>query len=97
LADPGGGLVIRIRIDLIPGGVGAPRHLGTVTIANDCTGSKGSGNYVAKLSTKRAGRLWRQTRVKGFPRQRLGVYDLLYRVLRDVVGGRNGATLETGR
>lgn len=84
--------MIRVSIELIPGGIGPGRHLGTICIANDRTGSNSIGNYRAELSRRgEPRRKWRDAKVRGFPRQRLGAYDLLFRVLREAVGGRNGA------
>ena len=65
-------------------------HLGTMMIANDASSPTDSiGNYEAVLSQKGSGKLWKTASVKGFPRKRLGHYDLLYRVLRAAVGERN--------
>ena len=82
--------MLRVTIEIIPGGIGEPKHLGTIEIANDGTGTGDVGNYNAKLSKfGRPKAAWRNARVEGFERRRLGAYDLLFRVLRHAVGGRN--------
>lgn len=83
--------MIVVTIELWPHG----RHdravlLGSATIANDGTGTLDSGNYEVTLSRRgNATSLWKLGRVEGFPRKRLGGYDLLFRALREIVGGRN--------
>lgn len=83
--------MIRITIELWPkGDEQRKRHLGTIDIANDGAGTATSGNYVARLSRRGAPlSTWKTTKVKGFPRKRLGAYDLLFRVLTSVVSARN--------
>ncbi len=65
------------------------KHLYTINIGNDGTGTPTRGNYRAALSRKGAKSVWKSCEVKNFPRKKLGVYDLLYRVLKKVVGNRN--------
>lgn len=86
--------MIVVTIELWPKGDQArKRHLGTAIITNDATGSEGLGNYRVTLSRRgQPDRPWRLSQVRGFPRQQLGAYDLLYRALAACVGGRNGAT-----
>lgn len=85
--------MIVVTVELWPhGDERRKRHLGTATIANDLSGTQDTGNYHVMLS--KAGRpkeTWRRGRVEAFPRlsRRLGVWDLLYRALRDSVGERN--------
>lgn len=83
--------MIRVTIELWPGGQEhLKRHLGTIDIANDATGSATRGNYRARLSRRNnPDGCWKTARVEGFPRKRLGAYDLLFRVLKQVVGPRN--------
>ncbi len=65
-------------------------HLGTAKIANDKTGTGATGNYKATLSRKGSpNSIWKTVNVKGFPRKRLLTWDLVYRVLREAIGGRN--------
>ncbi len=80
-----------ITIELAPGGdMAHKQHLGTATIINDGTGTLAVGNYEVRLSKwGRPGVTWRRGRIEGFPRQRLGPYDLLLRALQVTVGGRN--------
>ncbi len=90
--------MIRITIELIPHGIESRKSiLGIATIVNDGTGGDGrgaantTGNYEVTLSKRGAqvSQVWRKGRVEGFPRLKLGVYDLLYRGLRNIVGSRN--------
>lgn len=83
-----------IRIELWPHGDRArARELGRVEIANTGTGSPTVGNYVVQLfksaaqGARRPG-VWKRGRVEGFPRKRLGAYDLLFRALAAVLGSQ---------
>lgn len=80
--------MIRVTLELIPGGIGKPEHLGTAYIANEGTGTKTMGSYSIILQDK-AKRIWRTGWVDNFPRKRLLAWDLLYRALRQCVGERN--------
>lgn len=87
--------MIRVTLELIPAtNPKAVRHLGTITIANDGVKSRATdsreGDYIYALSVRgQPRRVWKEGRVEGFPRLRLGAYDLLLRVLRAAVGERN--------
>lgn len=79
----------RGQIELWPGGdERRKRTLGTGTITNVGTGTLTQGNYFADFRDA-AGRTWKHTTVAGFPRKRLLGWDLLYRVLKNLVGFRN--------
>jgi hypothetical protein len=79
-----------VRIELWPGGCEArKRTLATGTITNLGTGSNTCGNYFADLRDA-AGRSWRHGTVTDFPRNRLLAWDLLFRVLKNLVSNRNG-------
>lgn len=79
--------MLRITIELVPHGIESRKStLGVIKIANDATGTLSSGNYDVTLSkeppiAKRTG-IWKKGTVEGFPRQKLGPYDLLFRALR---------------
>lgn len=81
------------RIEMWPGGDRAKAYdLGVVEIAN-IGGTAARGDYAVKLSkcarlARRKGN-WKRGAVLGFPRQRLGAYDLLLRALADTIGDRN--------
>lgn len=86
--------MIVVRIELWPAGSEErKRELGVAYIANDASGTPGSGNYNVRLmkSAEYATRpgVWKKARVENFPRRRLGPWDLLYRALRESVGSRN--------
>ena len=82
--------MIRITIELLPkGDESRKRHLGTMTIANDATGYSTVGNYRVWLSRRgQPDRQWKVGRVVGFPRKKLGPYDLLYWALMQTVAER---------
>lgn len=85
--------MIVVRIELWPGGREAEkREIGVARIAN-VGGTETVGDYDVRLLkspeyAKNPG-LWRRGRVEGFPRKRLGPWDLLYRALRATIGERN--------
>jgi hypothetical protein len=83
--------MIVVRVELWPFGNQARAiPLGTATITNDGSGGLHVGNYNAEFSKRGAkASTWKSSRVEGFPRKRLGAWDLLYRALRSAVGGRN--------
>ena len=82
--------MIRVTIHILPmGDAERARHLGTIDIANDGTGTAEHGNYKVRLSKfKSAHSLWREGAVRGFPRRTRGPYDLLLRALAATVGDR---------
>ena len=86
--------MIIVTVELAPGGdTSKKRHLGTAKIANDGSGSLTAGNYVFTVSKwGRPMEMLKGGRVEGFPRKRLGPWDLLYRALETVVGVRNDVT-----
>lgn len=88
--------MIIVTIELHPSTGGPPRLLGRGKIVNDGSGTSTTGNYRVVLEKSpeyahsgNVGKPWKQGVVIGFPRQRLGPWDLLLRALRAAVGGRN--------
>lgn len=81
--------MIRIRVELISARTGETTLLGQAIIANDGKGTPTQGDYSFKLSQRGGRQWWREGAVEGFPRKRLGAWDLLYRCLREAVGDRN--------
>lgn len=84
--------MIKVTIELIPawGDESNSQHLGTAWIVNDGVGGLDLGNYDFALSKwGEPEATWRKGRIEGFPRQRLGPWDLLFRILRVAVGSRN--------
>lgn len=86
--------MIIVKIELWPYGDESKKSdLGRIEIANDVTktlttgGSK--GDYKVTLFQRGGKRVWRSLDIIDFPRKRLTAYDLVYRILKDVVGGRN--------
>lgn len=92
--------MIRVTVELIPGGIGRPRLLGIAEISKDPVESETNttdgklGSYTITLSkwAPKQGELWKRGRVEGFDRKRRGAWDLLFLGLRDCVGGRNKET-----
>ncbi len=86
--------MLRITIELVPHGVESrKRVLGQAIIANDGTGTHDTGNYNVRLMKWGPGeRAWKRGRVVGFPRLKLGPWDLLFCALRNCVGHRNVET-----
>lgn len=81
--------MIYVKVELWPfGDRTKAKPLGEMYIANDATGSLTRGNYKAILKNS-VGRTFRACKVADFPRKRLNVYDLMFRVLRTAVGDRN--------
>ena len=84
--------MIVVTIEMISARTGKRSVLGIAEIYNDATGDERTGNYVMKVYRKGEpfrGRVWKAADVKGFPRKRLGPWDLMYRLLREIVGPRN--------
>jgi len=75
--------MIRITIELLPFGLEKNKKtLASMKIWNDATGTKTMGNYkyIMNLSRK-----WKSGEIKKFPRQRLNVWYLINRILRDAI------------
>lgn len=87
--------MVKVTIELCPYGFEANKEvLGVVYISNDGTGTRESGNYNVEIDNEHIKRktgieVEHLYRVENFPRLNLGVYDLLYRALKAVVGDRN--------
>lgn len=86
--------MIRVTIELLPYGFETNKKtIGVVEIANDGQGTLTKGNYTYSLSKEppiaKTKGIWKSGNITDFPRQKLGPYDLLYRVLKSAVGHRN--------
>ncbi|MFZ6731267.1 hypothetical protein ACO0LG_05015 [Undibacterium sp. Ji42W] len=88
--------MLRVTIEILPSGdESRKRHLGTVEIANDGTGSQEIGNYSIRLAKfGRPNQTWLYGKLSGFDRIRRGPYDLLLQSLLATIGVRNSATVE---
>lgn len=87
--------MLRVKIELWPGGQEAnKRDMGTLTIANDGSGDQDMGNYAFSISKWENKGIWKQGEVKGFNRIKFGAWDLLFRVLREALGFRNGDRIQ---
>lgn len=85
--------MIKITVEMCPmGDESKSYHLGTAKIWNDATGDFSKGNY--KFWFSRRGQpdsTWKEGNIKGFPRRRLLVWDLLFRCLSSIIGSRNNS------
>ncbi len=82
--------MIRVTVELLPGGDESKvKHLGTAYITNDGTGDFDTGNYDIKLSKwGQPNSIWKTGRFIGFPRLKLGPWDLLCMALIATLGDR---------
>lgn len=87
--------MLRVTIEVVPkGDESRRRHLGTLEIANDGTGSSECGNYAVRLAKfGQPQQSWIRGAVRGFDRIRRGPYDLLLQCLVATVGHRNQTVL----
>jgi len=83
--------MIRVTIEILPSGdESRKRHIGTVEIANDGTGSRDIGNYSIRLAKFGAPKqTWLKGKLVGFDRIKRGPYDLLLQSLHATIGVRN--------
>ena len=84
--------MIRVTIDMIPLGIGEPRHMATIEIVNDVaetvTTGGAKGSYTATFSRisqrgERLGNYDKIARISGINRHRSGA---VYRILHQVLG-----------
>ena len=83
--------MIKITVELWP--LGSEKHkkeIASMKIWNDGTGTKSMGNYKYQSNLSRT---WKSGSIEKFPRQRLNVWDLIFRVLYNAVGERNNAPM----
>lgn len=81
--------MVVVTIELHGAVSGQKRHLGTMTISNDGTGSESVAHYAVTLSKWSQPRIpWRRGRVSHFKRKVLGPYDLVFLALEETVGDR---------
>lgn len=84
--------MLLIRVELWSARTGQRKELGCAAIAN-VGGSIKRGRYHVRLARTfdrlRAGKVWREAHVDGFPRRSLGAWDLLLRALLATVADRN--------
>ncbi len=91
--------MIYVRMELWPGGDRERATcLGEAVISNTGEGTKTSGSYHTYLSRRGGFKKpvtgairfsWREGCIDGFPRKRLLAWDLLFRVLKELVGERS--------
>ena len=88
--------MIRVTLELVPGGVGEPEHLGTIFIANQIRRSLDNprrGDYEFQLWKKRTtGRPKATGLIEDFPRQAYHPWNLVKEVL-DLAAVRNGGRI----
>lgn len=89
--------MIVVRVEMWPGGRADRKYLlGSAVIANDGKGSDSVGHYKFRIGRRGVDtplapliKPWKVGAVLNFPRQRLGVWDLIFRALKEVIGARN--------
>jgi hypothetical protein len=83
--------MLRITIELWPYGLEKNKKvIGVADVYNDGSGTVTTGNYGARIYKKGSfTTIWKKGETKGFPRRRLGPWDLLLRILINIVGDRN--------
>jgi hypothetical protein len=90
--------VIRVTLELIPGGIGEPEHLGTIEIANNISRTLDTegrrGTYDARIWKKRFRRSdpWGDVTVENFPRRSYHPWNLVRQVL-NMAAELNGGTI----
>lgn len=83
--------MITVDLNLFRFGNPDDKHsLGKMKIWNDASGNQTRGNYKYVIFNKR-GTIFRKGEIKNFPRKRLLGWDLVYRILEQEFGGRNGS------
>ena len=83
--------MVKVTIELLPGGLElGKKHLGTIEIANNGTGTEFHGSYDVRFSKAHSPKsTWFKDVIRGFPRKTRGPYDLLALALLRSVGDRN--------
>jgi hypothetical protein len=82
--------MIRVTVDVLSARGSEYNRSYTAVIYNDATGDEAVGNYVVQLMRNGSKTsVWKAGEVKRFPRLKLGVWDLVFRALRETVGERN--------
>lgn len=80
--------MIRVTVEIVPFGMEAEKRvIGMAEIVNDGTGGREVGNYQAVVKNAMSENI-HLVYVEGFPRLESDVWDLIYRVLKKVYGGR---------
>ncbi len=70
--------MIRVTVELLPGGFGPAEHMHTAYITNNGSGTKTRGNYDVWLSQRgRPNTTWREGKVKGHRRKKYSAFHLL--------------------
>lgn len=74
--------MIRVTIELVPGGRGKPQHLGTMLISNQSRLASVS-DYLVRFRGKLGGPLKREALVRGHRREKEPVWSLVRKALRE--------------
>ena len=79
--------MIRVTVEVVPGGTGHPTTLGTIIIANDLATSLETegrrGSYRYRFIGRNARLLNRSGRVADWPRRSKPIWNLVHKVLTD--------------
>lgn len=88
--------MIRVTLELVPGGIGEPEHLGTIEIQNILTRSIETngrrGDYAYEIFKKRTKSPWRGGKVRDFPRRSQHCWNLVRQILNQAAE-RNGGVI----
>lgn len=86
--------MIRVTLELIPGGFGKPEHLGSIEISNQITRSLANsrrGDYEYEIYKKRKGEIpWASGYLENFPRLSYHPWEMIRRILNQVAEANGG-------
>lgn len=83
--------MIRVTLELIPGGFGPPELLGRIDIDNQVHRTLSDhrrGDYRYRLFKKRTGKVWKEGMIEDFPRLSYHTWNLVRKILNDAAAGR---------
>lgn len=77
--------MLKIKIELIPFGIGSVKDFWEADIWNDLSGNRSIGNYKFKIFKKNSKKeVWKGGEIKNFQRLRWSVWYLLYLCLKSI-------------
>jgi len=84
--------MIRITVEILPRGCESEaRHVGTIKISNDGSGTPELGNYIYRISKLGDTNTFvKRGEIKGFPRKRKNLWKLIQLVLNNYMEDENG-------
>lgn len=86
--------MIRVTLELVPGGIGKPEHLGTIEISNQILRSMANsrrGDYEYEIFKKRKGNIpWASGYIENFPRLSYHPWNLIRAILNQIAEANGG-------